>query len=77
MVDPKPVLIVLGAIAAIMALFVSAASYDVYGALLWYQSPRIWVFVSAVSVYQGLLILPYLFITIFLYRNFLTYHYCL
>jgi hypothetical protein len=31
-----------------MALFVSAAQGDLYGALLWYQSPKIWVFVSAV-----------------------------
>ena len=48
-VDPAPVLVALGFFAALVALFVSAAKGDIFGALLWYQSPNIWVLVSAVS----------------------------
>ena len=47
-VDPAPLTLVVCAIAILVALFVSAAQGDVYNAVLWYQSPKIWVFVSAV-----------------------------
>lgn len=47
--DPAPLLVLLGVFAALVALFVSAAKGDVFGALLWYQSANIWVVVSAVS----------------------------
>jgi hypothetical protein len=49
-VDPAPLTLLLGAFAVLVALFVSAAKGDLYGAVLWYQSPKIWVWVSAVSL---------------------------
>lgn len=48
-IRPEPLLLVLGVIGVLVALFVAAASGDVYAALLWYQSPKIWVVVSIVS----------------------------
>jgi thiol-disulfide isomerase/thioredoxin len=48
-VDPAPLVLALCALAALAALFVSAAQGDLYGAVLWYQSPKIWSGVSAVS----------------------------
>lgn len=47
--DPYLVLLVLGFTSLIVALFVSYASYDFTKALLCYQSPAFWVFVSVVS----------------------------
>jgi hypothetical protein len=47
-VDPAPLTLLIGAFAVLMALFVSAAKGDLFGAVLWYQSPKIWVWVSAV-----------------------------
>lgn len=47
--DPAPVLVALGIMAALVALFVSAAKGDIFSALLWYQSANIWVVVSSVS----------------------------
>ncbi len=49
MVDPAPLVLVLSIFAALVALFVSAAQGDLYGAVLWYQSTKIWSVVSAVS----------------------------
>lgn len=46
--DPAPLTLLIGAFAVLMALFVSAAKGDLFGAVLWYQSPKIWVWVSAV-----------------------------
>lgn len=48
--DPAPLTLLLGAFAVLVALFVSAAKGDLYGAVLWYQSPKIWVWVSAVRL---------------------------
>jgi len=53
MVDPVPCILALCLVSLLVALFVSNASYDVYGALLWYQSPRLWVLVSAVCFAVG------------------------
>lgn len=47
-VDPAPLVLALGVVAALVALFVSAAQGDLYGAVLWYQSTKIWSVVSAV-----------------------------
>jgi hypothetical protein len=33
----------------LLALFVSAAVYDIFGSLLWYQTPKLWVIISVVS----------------------------
>ena len=55
MIDPMPLLVLLGAIAALVALFVSAAKYDVYGSVFWYQTPKLWIVVSAVSYHFELL----------------------
>ncbi len=53
-INPEPLLLVLGVAAALVALFVSAASFNVYESILWYQSPKIWVCVSVVSsIYLG------------------------
>lgn len=55
MVGPEPLLLCLGALGVLVALFVSAAaSGDVYESLLWYQSPRIWVCVSMVGALPSL-----------------------
>ncbi len=48
-VNPEPLLLLLGVVGALLALFVSAASFNVYESILWYQSPKIWVCVSVVS----------------------------
>lgn len=48
-VDPTPLVLALSIVAALVALFVSAAQGDLYGAVLWYQSTKIWSVVSAVS----------------------------
>lgn len=47
-VDPTPLVLALSIVAALVALFVSAAQGDLYGAVLWYQSTKIWSIVSAV-----------------------------
>jgi len=52
-VDPTPLVLALGVVAALVALFVSAAQGDLYGAVLWYQSTKIWSVVSAVSSHQS------------------------
>jgi hypothetical protein len=48
MVDPQPFLLLLGVLSALLALFVTAAGNDIFSALLWYQSPKVWIWVSAV-----------------------------
>jgi hypothetical protein len=48
MVDPQPFLLLLGVLSALLALFVTAARNDIFSALLWYQSPKVWIWVSAV-----------------------------
>lgn len=53
-ISPEPLLLALGVVAVLVALFVAAASGDVYAALLWYQSPKIWVVVSVVSRFDWL-----------------------
>ncbi len=59
-IAPEPLLLGLCVVAVLGALFISAASYGVYEALLWYQSPRIWVCVSVVRC--CLLVMPELFL---------------
>mmetsp|Transcript_25787 Transcript_25787/g.43026 ORF Transcript_25787/g.43026 Transcript_25787/m.43026 type:complete len:411 (+) Transcript_25787:66-1298(+) len=53
MVEPFPLVVGLGILAALVALFVSAAKGDLYGSILWYQSPRIWIVVSAICFAVG------------------------
>ena len=48
MLDPQPFLLLLGVLSILLALFVTAAGDDIYSALLWYQSPKVWIWVSAV-----------------------------
>jgi len=48
MMDPQPVLLLLGALSILLALFVTCAGDDIFSALLWYQSPKVWIWVSAV-----------------------------
>lgn len=62
MADPIPFLIGLCLVALLLALFVSNASYDVFGSLLWYQSPSIWVVISAVTFSLYLLYMSMKFI---------------
>ena len=50
LLDPAPVLLGLCLLALLLALFVSGAAADVLSALLWYQSPKIWIVVSSVSM---------------------------
>mmetsp|Transcript_67978 Transcript_67978/g.133679 ORF Transcript_67978/g.133679 Transcript_67978/m.133679 type:complete len:410 (+) Transcript_67978:45-1274(+) len=52
-VSPDLLLLALGLFAILAALFVSAAKGDFYGAVLWYQSPKIWVVVSSICFAVG------------------------
>lgn len=47
--DPFLFLFGISIFAVLLALFVSAAIYDIFGSLLWYQTPKLWVIVSVVS----------------------------
>lgn len=48
-VPSPPILAALSCISVLVALIVSFAAFDVKKALLWYQSPKIWVVMSVVS----------------------------
>lgn len=52
--EPFLFLFAIGVFALLLSLFVSAAVYDVFGSLLWYQSPKIWVAISIVSSFRGI-----------------------
>eukprot|EP01038_Epipyxis_sp_PR26KG_P005135 gene5135-7151_t len=52
-VDPMPYLVLLCIISILIALLVSAASFDFYKALLWYQNTNIWIIVSSICFAVG------------------------